>query len=305
MYDSRLTTHDSPALLRNALTIDVEDYFHVSAFANNIRRQNWDCYDSRVERNTQKLLDIFAEHGCRATFFVLGWVAERYPHLVRDIASQGHEIACHGYDHELIYAQTPEVFRRDTTRAKEALENITQTPVYGYRAASFSITRQSVWAFDVLADTGFVYDSSVFPIHHDRYGLPDACDHPHRLNLNSGQTLVEFPLSTLRFRNYGLPVGGGGYFRLYPYAFTRLLLSNMNSKGNPFVFYFHPWEIDPDQPRIRAGWLSTFRHYTNLHRCEKRLDRLLTEFSFAPMKDVLGELGLWDPSSTSASVSGA
>jgi polysaccharide deacetylase family protein (PEP-CTERM system associated) len=286
--------------IRNALTIDVEDYFHVSAFAGQIGPSDWGRFESRVERNTQRLLDILDEHECKATFFVLGWVAEKYSPLVREIAARGHEVACHGYSHQLIYEQTPEVFQRETRHAKALLEDIVQAPVYGYRAASFSITSRSKWAFEVLAELGFVYDSSVFPIHHDRYGLPDTCHHPHRLTLSGHRTLVEFPLSTVGFSTYRFPVGGGGYFRLYPYQLTRWLLGSINRRGEPFVFYLHPWEIDPGQPRVCVGRLSTFRHYTNLATCEARFKRLLTEFSLTTMKGVLQELSLWDGLSLAA-----
>jgi polysaccharide deacetylase family protein (PEP-CTERM system associated) len=279
-------------MIRNALTVDVEDYFHVSAFAQNIRRRDWDHYESRIEKNTHKLLDIFAQHDCRATFFVLGWVAERYPRLVRDIAKQGHEIACHGYDHELIYDQTPDAFRSDTLRAKNAIENVIRTPVEGYRAASFSITKQSLWALDILAELGFRYDSSVFPVRHDRYGLPQASDQPHPIKTPGAATLIEFPLTTANFLGYRLPIAGGGYFRLYPYAFTRWNLRRINGRGKPFVFYIHPWEIDPQQPRVHAASLSSFRHYNNLDKCEARLLCLLSDFKFATMKSVLADVDL-------------
>lgn len=248
----------------------------------------WDRFSLRVERNTQRLLDLFAEQGVQATFFVLGWVAERCPSLVRALADQGHEVACHGYSHQLIYEQTPAVFRAETIRAKACLEDQTQRPVLGYRAASYSITKRSLWALDILAELGFAYDSSIFPIHHDRYGIPGSPRWPYRFATPSGGSLVEFPPSTLAVGRHHLPVAGGGYFRLYPYQLTRFALSRINhSEGRPFIFYLHPWEIDPEQPRIRAGWLSTLRHYTNLSRCEGRLRRLLRDFSFAPAGEVL------------------
>jgi polysaccharide deacetylase family protein (PEP-CTERM system associated) len=287
----------------NALTVDVEDYFHVSAFADTIDRADWDHYEPRVERNTYKLLDIFDQQNCKATFFVLGWVAERCPRLVRDIAARNHEIACHGFSHQLIYAQTPEVFRTETVRAKGLLEDTVQSPVYGYRGASFSVTRQSAWALDILVELGFSYDSSIFPTHHDRYGLPGVSPFPHRLTTPGNQSLVEFPLSTISVLGYRLPVAGGGYFRLYPYGFTRAALGHINSRHKrPFVFYLHPWEIDPDQPRIQAGWASRFRHYNNLHKCERRVNRLLDEFRFATVKDILGDLGLLAAAESKAAV---
>jgi polysaccharide deacetylase family protein (PEP-CTERM system associated) len=279
--------------IRNALTVDVEDYFHVSAFANNIKKEDWESHKPRVEENTYRLLDIFADSGARATFFVLGWVAERYPHLVKEIMARGHEVACHGYSHELVYQQRPEEFRSETVRALGILEDISQAPISGYRAASFSITQKSLWALDILAETGFIYDSSMFPIHHDRYGTPDALDAPHRLKTPGGYDLVEFPLSTVKVFGQRLPVSGGGYFRLYPYAFTRAALRHINKRmQQPFVFYLHPWEIDPEQPAIKTTWLSQFRHYNNLHKCERRLGQLVTDFEFLTVTEVLTELEL-------------
>lgn len=279
--------------MRNALTVDVEDYFHVAAFAGQIDRATWDRFPLRVERNTHRLLDLFAERGIHATFFVLGWVAERCPVLVRAIADQGHEVACHGYSHQLIYEQTPAVFRKETVRAKACLEDQAQCSVLGYRAASYSITRRSLWALDTLAELGFSYDSSIFPVRHDRYGIPGSPRWPYRLDTPSGNSLIEFPPSTLAIGGYRLPVAGGGYFRIYPYQLTRFALSRINrTEEQPFIFYLHPWEIDPEQPRIRAGWLSTFRHYTNLSRCEMRLGRLLQDFRFAPAREVLEALSI-------------
>ena len=276
----------------NALTVDVEDYFHVAAFADRIKPADWDKQPVRVQHNTRRLLELFAEFDIRATFFVLGWVAERDPQLVREIAAQGHEIACHGYSHQLIYRQTPAVFREETLRARKLLEDIVQSPVEGYRAASYSITRQSLWALDVLVEAGFRYDSSIFPVHHDRYGIPDAPHQPYRLTAPGGGNLVEFPLSTANLLGYRLPVAGGGYFRLFPYFVTRMGLSQIRRRGQPFIFYLHPWEIDTAQPRIEAGWLSRFRHYNNIDKCEARLRRLLQDFSFATARSVLMESGL-------------
>ena len=280
--------------MRNALTVDVEDYFHVAAFARQIDPATWDNFPLRVERNTRRLLDLFAERDVRATFFVLGWVAERCSDLVRAIAEQGHEVACHGYSHQLIYGQAPAVFREETIRAKACLEDQAQCPVLGYRAASYSITKRSLWALDILAELGFAYDSSIFPVHHDRYGIPDSPRWPYRIDTDGG-SLIEFPPSTLAVGGHRLPVAGGGYFRIYPYQLTRFSLSRINRiEGQPFIFYLHPWEVDPEQPRIRAGWLSRFRHYTNLSRCEERLRRLLGDFRFVPAGEVLGEISISD-----------
>lgn len=275
-------------LMQNAMTVDVEDYFHVAAFNKQIDPANWDQFPLRVERNTHLLLDLFAERDVRATFFVLGWVAEHCPQLVRAIAERGHEVACHGYSHQLIYGQTQETFRAETVRSKACLEDQAQQPVNGYRAASYSITKRSLWALDILAELGFTYDSSIFPVHHDRYGIPGSPRWPYRLDMANGASIIEFPPSTTVLANHPLPVAGGGYFRIYPYWLTRFGLSRINKVENqPFIFYLHPWEIDPQQPRIRAGWLSTFRHYTNLSRCEPRLRRLLNDFQFAPVTTVL------------------
>ncbi len=283
----------------NAFTVDVEDYFQVAALASAIDRASWPLRESRVERNTGVLLDMLAESGVRGTFFVLGWIAERHPALIRRIAAAGHEIACHGYSHQLVYSQSADEFREETTRSKRTLEDLTGQSVLGYRAASFSITRQSLWALDVLIDLGFQYDSSIFPIRHDRYGIPGADPHPAVLAAPSGRTLIEFPMSAARFAGVAVPVSGGGYFRLLPYAVTRAGLRQINGRfGRPFTFYLHPWEIDPGQPRVPVGWLSRFRHYTNLDRCESRLRRLLREFRFGAMHEVLQGLGLWPSAAT-------
>jgi polysaccharide deacetylase family protein (PEP-CTERM system associated) len=281
-------------MIRNALTVDVEDYFHVSAFSECVDQKDWDSHPLRVEGNTRQLLDLFDRHGVRATFFVLGWVAERIPGLVTEIAARGHEVACHGYSHQLVYNQNPDLFREETLRAKTVLEGIIQAPVRGYRAASYSITEQSRWALDILAETGFDYDSSIFPVYHDRYGIPDADVYPHQLETPKGYKLVEFPLSTARIFSYRLPVAGGGYFRLYPYSVTKAGLSQINRDQRPFIFYLHPWEIDPDQPRINAGWFSRFRHYNNLDKCASRLARLMQDFRFGAAVDVLMDLELID-----------
>jgi len=286
-------------VIQNALTVDVEDYFHVSAFQKNITPEDWPSYPLRVNANTVRLMDLFERYRVKATFFVPGWVADRDHGLVREIASRGHEIACHGYSHQLIYNQTPEVFREETIRAKKLLEDIVQLPVRGYRAASYSITRRSLWALDILAEAGFEYDSSIFPVRHDRYGIPDAPRDPYLLKTPNGHSIVEFPLSTAKVMGYSLPMAGGGYFRLYPYFLTRAGLRSINrGEGKPFIFYLHPWEIDEDQPRIPANWLSRFRHYNNLQKCESRLCALMADFRFTSARDVLADLGLVDAENT-------
>jgi polysaccharide deacetylase family protein (PEP-CTERM system associated) len=276
----------------NALTVDVEDYFHVAAFAHAIPRTSWDARELRVERNTGRLIDLFAEQKIRATFFVLGWVARRVPALIRAIQAAGHEVASHGMSHELIYRQTPEQFRAETRESKALLEDLTGQRVRGYRAASYSITVRSQWALDVLVEEGFEYDSSIFPVRHDRYGMPGAARHPGHIKTPLGRTLLEFPLTTARIAGVSVPVAGGGYFRLLPYWLTRYGLGSVNHRERvPFVFYLHPWEIDEMQPEVAAGALSRFRHYTNIARCEPRLRRLIGEFRFGAMEDVLAERG--------------
>jgi polysaccharide deacetylase family protein (PEP-CTERM system associated) len=277
----------------NAFTVDVEDFFQVQAFASVIDRARWDEFSPRVEANTQRLLGLLETRNIKGTFFVLGWVAERFPGLVREIAQAGHEVASHGWSHRLIYEQTREVFQEETHRGKSLLEDQVQQPVLGYRAATYSITARSLWALDVLAEEGFRYDSSIFPMHHDHYGIPDAPTEPYTLTTPSGAKLAEFPISVLKWHGITLPVAGGGYFRLFPYALTRWALAKINEAREPFVFYLHPWEVDPGQPRIaEAGLKSRFRHYQNLDRCEARLVRLLDEFPFVRVCDVLRRKGL-------------
>ena len=270
----------------NAMTIDVEDYFHVSVFDGVIPRSSWDRLESRVSANTSRMLDIFAEHGVRGTFFVLGWVAERFPELVRRIAATGHEVASHGYGHRLVYDQTPAAFREDVRRAKALLEDASGVRVHGYRAPSYSIVPRSLWALDVLIEEGHAYDSSIFPIRHDRYGIPVSGRHAYVVDRPVGR-LVEAPASTTTLGGMNLPVAGGGYFRLLPYAWTRWGISRVNAEAKPAIFYLHPWEIDPSQPRLSCGLLSRIRHYRNLSQTESRLRRLLREFSWGPLRDVL------------------
>jgi polysaccharide deacetylase family protein (PEP-CTERM system associated) len=271
----------------NALTIDVEDYFQVAALAPSVPLSSWNSREYRAERNTDRLLQIFDRRGVKATFFVLGWIAERSPRLVQRIADAGHEVASHGYLHQCVYSQSVSEFRNETARSKTLLEDLIGCPVLGYRAASFSIVRRSMWALDVLLDLGFKYDSSVFPIRHDLYGIPDASPSPGVIATPSGRRMLEFPMSTAKWLGSRVPISGGGYFRLLPYWMTRAGLRQVNAEGRPFAFYLHPWEIDPDQPRIDAGPVARFRHYTNLDVCEARLERLLDEFRFGSMSDAL------------------
>ncbi len=273
----------------NALTVDVEDYFQVSAFEAVIDRSTWPRYECRVARNTERLLDLFAAHGARATFFFLGWVAERYPELVRRAVAEGHEIASHGYQHQRVTTQQPQEFHADVRRTRELLEDLAGTPVIGYRAASYSITPDNDWAHALLAETGHLYSSSVYPIHHDRYGWPDGDRRPRPV----GQAgLLEIPVGTLQLGTLRLPCGGGGYFRLLPYAFSRWCIRQLHRRDRmPMVFYFHPWEIDPEQPRV-AGLdsRSRFRHYVNLRSFERKIERLLQDFRWAPIREVYADL---------------
>ena len=275
----------------NAMTIDVEDYFQVSAFDGYAPRHRWDGFESRVCANTDRLLAIFDAMKVSGTFFVLGWVAERYPELVRRIAAQGHEIASHGYAHRLVYDLTRAAFRDDVKRSKALLEEAAGVPVLGYRAPSFSVTPRSLWALDILIEEGFAYDASIFPIHHDRYGIPLSPRAPYLLEREQG-VLIEAPGSAVRIGPMNIPVGGGGYFRLLPYRWTHWGISRINDREQrPVIFYLHPWEIDPAQPRLPAGRLSRLRHYRNLDQTEPRLRQLLQDFRFGPLRQILKPLG--------------
>ena len=277
--------------LVNAMTVDVEDYFHVSVFEGVVPRDAWDRQPSRVEASMGRLLDLLAAHHVKATCFVLGWVAERCPRLVARIAAEGHEIASHGYWHRLVYDQTPDAFRADLRQARDVIEQAAGVAVRGYRAPSFSITRQSLWALDILAQEGYAYDASIFPIRHDRYGIPDGPRGVCRLPAGS-TSIVEAPGSTVRLAGANVPIAGGGYFRLLPYAWTRRGIARRNRvEGQPAIFYLHPWEIDPGQPRLAASALGRFRHYRNLDQTERRLRRLLADFTFAPLADVIAAAG--------------
>ncbi|MFQ5903180.1 MAG: XrtA system polysaccharide deacetylase, partial [Candidatus Binatia bacterium] len=248
----------------NALTINVEDYFHVSAFESVVDPEDWPRYESRIEGSTRRLLAVLSEHNVRVAFFVLGWVAEHHPGLVREIQGAGHEIACHGYAHRLVYRHSRELFRQDVRRARGKLEKITGREVVGYRAPSYSITEGVRWALQILREEGFRYDSSIFPINHDRYGIPQAHRFPYRIELLEGDGIVELPPSTVRLLGQNIPLAGGGYLRLFPFRFLRWAIRGINRAGQPAILYLHPWELDPGQPRLKAGLISNFRQYVNL-----------------------------------------
>ena len=272
-------------MITNFLTIDVEDYFQVAAFEQQITPDDWPQFKSRVAVNTGNILNILEKYNVKATFFIVGWIAEKHPELVREISKRGHEIGCHSYKHQRIHTFTEEAFKEDTRKAKEIIEDISGRQVVGYRAPTYSITRDTLWALEILAKLGFTYDSSIFPIYHDNYGIPDAPRFPYK---HEGLDLIEYPISTALVLGRKVPVSGGGYFRLFPYRFTRMALKTINEKEKqPFVFYMHPWEIDPDQPRIKnISLLSRFRHYNNLSKTSSRLHMLLSDFHFGPLQGV-------------------
>jgi polysaccharide deacetylase family protein (PEP-CTERM system associated) len=279
----------SLATFRHGLSFDVEEHFQVSAFDSPMRRRHWEAFESRVERNVERILCLLDKRNVKATFFVLGWVAERQPNLVKRIGHEGHEIGSHGYAHELITAQTPDLFREDVRRAKAVLEDIIGAPVLGYRAPTFTITAETRWALPILVEEGYRYDSSIFPIVHDRYGMPGAIATCHQIATSAGP-LWEIPLSTAKIAGCRIPIAGGGYFRLFPYRMLRCLLRRVERTGQPLVIYLHPWELDPAQPRMNGPLFSRFRHYLNLGKTERRLSSMLEDFSFGPLCDLLGDI---------------
>lgn len=258
----------------------------VSAFADLIKFEDWYRYESRIEKNTYRILNLLDGYGIKSTFFILGWVAEHYPKLVKDIHSSGHEVACHGYNHRLIYNLTSEDLREDVRKAKGILEDITGAKVIGFRAASYSIMKKNLWAFDVLIEEGFLYDSSIFPIYHDRYGYPEFSRFPDIIK-REGREILEIPLSTMRIFGKNIPIAGGGYLRLFPIRFIEWGIRKINEEEvRPAVIYFHPWEIDPDQPKLYISRLSTFRHYINIHKTLLKIERLLNSFRFGAIRDI-------------------
>jgi len=299
-------------LITNFMTVDVEDYFQVHAFADTIRADEWWTFGLRVERNTEKILELLDRGRTKATFFVLGWIAERASKLVRRIDREGHEVASHGYGHQHIDRQTPKEFREDIRRSKNILEQITGKPVLGYRAPTYSITERTLWALPILAEEGHFYDSSIFPVRHDYYGIAAAPRAPFSIILKDGMgtrfesleirpmrfpqadrsalrpgEILELPVATFRFLGVNIPVGGGGYFRVFPYGFLKWGLKRISREGRPFVFYLHPWELDPEQPRIpRIPLRSRFRHYVHLNKTEQRMTSLLRDFSFGKISSL-------------------
>lgn len=282
--------------MKHAMTVDVEDYFHVAAFANVIGVDEWDKRECRVEQNTDVLLELFRQKGIKVTFFVLGWVAERYPQIVRKIVEAGHELASHGYSHQLIYSQEPNVFKEETRKSKAILEDISGVEITGYRAASYSITSKSLWALDILSELGFQWDSSIFPIRHDNYGMPNSPEAPYLIQTKFGE-LREFPLTTAKVFGLSVPAAGGGYFRQYPYFLSKYLFNKASlNQTKPQIFYLHPWEIDPLQPRVEgASLFSRFRHYTNLKRCMPRLSQIIDDFEFTTISESLESVELQGP----------
>ena len=286
-------------VLCDGLSVDVEDYFHVEAFADRVSRRSWSDFPTRVGTTTRLVLRIFEEYGCRATFFVLGWVAEREPALVREIMEAGHEVACHSYSHRRVSSLTPEDFREDLRHARAVIEDAAGVRLLGYRAPTFSIGKQNLWALEILSEEGFLYDSSIFPIRHDLYGFPGSPRFPYRVQFQSKRTLVEIPMTTVRMGGMTWPACGGGYLRLLPLSYTQWAVRQIHEKERqPVIVYFHPWELDPDQPRIAGRWKSRLRHYVGLRAMEKRLRALLAPGNFIPLKDLASRLELSDEMAT-------
>jgi polysaccharide deacetylase family protein (PEP-CTERM system associated) len=288
-----MMTEKDPISIANAMTVDVEEHFQVTAFAKTIDRRAWNDLPSRVVDNTIRLLDLFDEVGVKATFFMLGWVAQRHPELMRRIAENGHELASHGHSHKLIYEQSPQEFREELKISKALIEDACGIEVQGYRAASFSIRATNLWALDAIAECGFSYDSSVFPVMHDLYGMPGAPRGVYRVELANGLSLVEVPPTTLAFGRSILPVAGGGYLRIFPRWFTNWAIARLNrQEQRSAIIYVHPWEVDPEQPRVKgAPWRSKARHYTNLRTTLPKLRFLLQTYDFGTMRDLIEQSG--------------
>ena len=270
--------------MKNAMSVDLEDWFCVNSLRKVIRKDNWDKCELRVVESTQRILQLFRKHNAEATFFVLGWIAERVPDLIREVEQQGHEIATHGYSHSLLTEMTPESFEEDLQQALKLTRNCADRKILGFRAPSFTITEKTLWALDILVKNGIRYDSSIFPIgFHPDYGMRHAPLSIHELN----GSIIEVPLSCVEVLGRRIPCAGGGYFRVFPYPLTKFLLKSCNSKGRPAIFYLHPWELDPEHPRVNLPWHRTFRHYWNLDKTARRLEKLLTDFEFTSIRKVL------------------
>ena len=275
-----------------AISVDVEDYFQVESLRSHCPRPRWSEFEDRTEANTERVLDVLDAHGARGTFFVLGWIAERHPHLVRRIADRGHEIGSHGCNHELVTRQNPDAFRMDVRRARQILQDQSGQPVLGYRAPSYTIVSKTQWALPILAEEGYRYDSSIFPIRRMRYGIPNAPRWPHRLALADGLSLAEYPLPTVRLAGMNVPATGGAYLRLLPLGFQKHALQGFLDRNLPFVVNVHPWELDPAQPRFEVGWRTKITHYHNLDAAQTRLSALLSLTKFRSQLDILRDLEL-------------
>ncbi|HHO75084.1 MAG TPA: DUF3473 domain-containing protein [Deltaproteobacteria bacterium] len=276
--------------MRHALSIDLEEFFQIHALSDVIDPGSWETHPSSVGSNTAKILDLLESNNIIATFFCLGWIARRHPDLIKRIHNMGHEVACHGHSHQVIYCQNRQSFYQDVSKAKMILEDITGSSVIGYRAPTYSITKKTIWALEILEELGFRYDSSIFPIYHDNYGIPDAPRLPHIIE---GTSIAEFPISTLSIGRYNLPISGGGYFRLFPYPVTKMALKLLEKRHEPFVFYIHPWEFNPDTPRVAGlSSISRFRTYVGINQVSARFKALIEDFSFTTLPNVLDDLGL-------------
>lgn len=283
MQNGKISSTGSSKALSNAISIDVEEYFQVTGFEKVVGRNTWDVFESRLDVGMTDILATLARNQTKATFFFLGWIVERHPDCLRKVVDQGHEVAVHGYDHKLIYDQTPAAFRDDLEKTLEIIHRIYDGPVLGYRAPSFSIREDTRWALDIIRDLGFRYDSSIFPFKRERYGIAGSPTTPYEVLPG----LMEFPMSTVTVRGKVIPVCGGGYFRLYPYSLTRRAIQHLNAEGQPALVYMHPWEFDPQQPKVKADIGNSFRHRVNLARTPKRFDKLCSEFDFKPIREIL------------------
>ncbi len=276
--------------MKHIISFDIEDWFHPEIFSDMFSRQDWDNLESRVKKPTELILTFLSRKNIKATFFYLGWVAERFPELVEQTAAEGHEIASHGYSHQMITKLSPEAFRLDLRKSLQVLNSLSPAPVTGFRAPTFSVTKETMWSLPIMYEEGIRYDSSVFPIHHDRYGIPDAPRNPYVIYRDGDNTLMEYPMSTARIGTLNFPCAGGGYFRLYPFIFSKSLMKKCAAEGRQIVFYAHPWEFDTDLPRVKLGTLSKLRHYTGIKKFLERLDKVTDQFEFTAFREVRKDL---------------